>query len=137
MSTENVITFSIAPQLNGYDTTRTVALIDQLRERFAGLPGVRGVGSSEIAALTGTDYGANITIEGREKLPEDLQHINYDAISPKYFSTLDVPLLAGREFNESDTANSPKVAVVSESMAKRYFPEGTPLGARFAWAAAK
>jgi len=137
MSTENVITFSIAPQLNGYDTTRTVALIDQLRERFAGLPGVRGVGSSEIAALTGTDYGANITIEGREKLPEDLQHINYDAISPKYFSTLGVPLLAGREFNESDTANSPKVAVVSESMAKRYFPEGTPLGARFAWGGGK
>jgi hypothetical protein len=63
MSTENVITFSIAPQLNGYNTTRSVALVDQLRERFAGLPGVRGVGSSEIATLTGTDNGANITIE--------------------------------------------------------------------------
>src|SRR5882672_2928259 len=137
MSMENVITFSIAPQLNGYNTVRSVALIDQLRERFAGFPGVRGVGSSEIATLTGTDNVANITIEGRERLPEDLQHINYDAISPKYFSTLGVALLAGREFNESDTANSPKVAVVSESMAKRYFPEGTPLGARFAWGGGK
>src|SRR6266850_2381550 len=137
MSTENVITFSIAPQLNGYDTVRSVALVDQLRERFAGLPGVRGVGSSEIATLTGTDNGANITIQGKKDLAEDLQHINYDGISPKYFSTLGVALLAGREFTESDTANSPKVAIVNESMAKRYFPEGNPLGARFAWGGGK
>jgi len=137
MSTENVITFSIAPQLNGYNTVRSVALVDQLRERFAGLPGVRGVGSSEIATLTGTDNGANITIEGKKDLAEDLQHINYDGISPKYFSTLGVALLAGREFNESDTANGPKVAIVNESMTKRYFPEGNPLGARFAWGGGK
>ncbi len=137
MSTENVITFSIAPQLNGYNTTRGVGLIDQLRERFAGLPGVRGVGSSEIATLTGTDSGANITIEGKKELPEDLRHVEYDGVSPKYFSTLGVPLLMGREFNESDTANSPKVAVVNESMAKRYFPDGNALGARFAWGGGK
>jgi len=137
MSTENVITFSIAPQLNGYNTVRSVALVDQLRERFAALPGVRGVGSSEIATLTGTDNGANITIEGKKDLAEDLQHINYDGISPKYFSTLGVALLAGREFNESDTANGPKVAIVNESMTKRYFPEGNPLGARFAWGGGK
>src|SRR6266850_1228903 len=137
MSTENVITFSIAPQLNGYNTTRSIALVDQLRERFAGLPGVRGVGSSEIATLTGTDNGSNITIEGKKDLEEDLQHVNYDGVSPKYFSTLGVALLAGREFNESDTGNSPKVAIVNESMAKRYFPEGNPLGARFAWGGGK
>lgn len=137
MSTENVITFSIAPQLNGYDTTRSIALIDQLRERFAGLPGVRGVGSSEIATLTGTDSGTNITIEGKKELAEDLQHVNYDGISPKYFSTLGVPLLAGREFTESDTANSPKVAIVSESMVKRFFPEGNAIGTRFAWGGGK
>lgn len=137
MSTENVITFSIAPQLNGYDTERSIALIDQLRERFAGLPGVRGVGSSEIATLTGTDSGTNITIEGKKELAEDLQHVNYDGISPKYFSTLGVPLLAGREFTESDTANSPKVAIVSESMVKRFFPEGNAIGTRFAWGGGK
>ncbi len=137
MSTENVITFSIAPQLNGYNTVRSVALVDQLRERFAALPGVRGVGSSEIATLTGTVNGTNITIEGKKDLGEDLQDVKYDGISPKYFSTLGGALLAGREFNESDTANSAKVAIVSESMAKRFFPEGNPLGARFAWGGGK
>jgi putative ABC transport system permease protein len=137
MSTENVITFSIAPQLNGYDTTRSITLIDQLRQRFAGLPGVRGVGGSEIATLTGTDSGTNITIEGKKELAEDLQHVNYDGISANYFSTLGVPLLAGREFAESDTANSPKVAVVSESLVRRFFPEGNAIGTRFAWGGGK
>jgi predicted permease len=137
MSTENVITLSIAPQLNGYNTARSVALVDQLRERFAGLPGVRGVGSSEIATLTGTDNGANITIEGKKELPEDLQHVEYDGVSPKYFSTLGVALVEGREFTESDTGNGPKVAIVNESMVKRFFPEGHALGARFAWGGRK
>jgi len=101
------------------------------------LPGVRGVGSSEIATLTGTDNGANITIEGKKELPEDLQHVEYDGVSPKYFSTLGVALVEGREFTESDTGNSPKVAIVNESMVKRFFPEGNALGARFAWGGGK
>ena len=53
--TENVISFSIAPVLNGYDIHRTIALVDQLRARFAALPGVRSVGTSEIPTLTGDD----------------------------------------------------------------------------------
>jgi predicted permease len=95
------------------------------------------VGSSEIATLTGTDNGANITIEGKKELPEDLQHVEYDGVSPKYFSTLGVALVEGREFTESDTGNGPKVAIVNESMVKRFFPEGHALGARFAWGGRK
>src|SRR5712691_6646907 len=98
ISTENLITFPISPQLSGYDPPRTIALVDQLRERLAGLPGVLGVGSSQIPVLTGSDMGANITVEGRENLNNDEQHVNYDAISPNYFSTMRVPLLSGREF---------------------------------------
>src|SRR2546426_12111579 len=55
LSTENLITFSIAPQLSGYNAPRTVALVDQLRERLGALPGGLGVGSSQIPVLTGTD----------------------------------------------------------------------------------
>jgi len=96
LSTENLITFSISPQLSGYDEARTVALVDQLRERLAVLPGVLGVGSSQIPILVGTDMGSNITVEGRQNLDTDNRHVNYDAVSPNYFSTMRVPLLAGR-----------------------------------------
>jgi predicted permease len=129
--TEHVITFSIAPVLNGYDTHRTVALVDQLRARMATIPGVRSVGSSEIATLTGDDEGSNITVEGGIQLPEEQQDVNYIAASPGYLSTLGVPLLSGREFRESDGATSPKVAVVSEAMVKQFFPGRNPIGVRF------
>ena len=131
LNTEKVITFSIAPQLNGYDTPKTVQLVDRLRERIAALPGVRGVGSSQIALLTGTEMGSNITIEGPQNLDTDDRHVDFDAMSPNYFSTLGIPLLSGREFNEGDTAASPKVAVINESMAKTYFPNRNPLGVHF------
>src|SRR5215471_5871862 len=131
VTTENLITFSISPQLSGYDGPRTTALVDQLRQRLAGLPGVSGVGSSQIPLLTGTDMGTNITVEGMQSLSTDL-HINYDAVSPNYFSTIRVPLLSGREFTDADTATSPKVTVINEAMMKRFFPNGNPVGAHIA-----
>jgi putative ABC transport system permease protein len=133
LRTENVISFSIAPALNGYSTQRSIALVDQLRGRVASLPGVRSVGTAEIAALTGDDEGANITAEGGMQLPEDLRDVNYVSVSSDYFSTLGIPLLSGREFSEDDGATSPKIAVASEAMVKRFFPGRNPLGMHFAF----
>jgi predicted permease len=135
LRTENVISFSISPILNGYDTPRSIALIDQLRARMAAVPGVRAVGSSEAGTLTGTDMGANVTIEGSKDLSAEDSHINWDPVSPGYFSTLGVPLLSGREFNDGDAANRPKVAIISEAMAKKYFAGRNPLGLHFAFGA--
>ena len=132
LSTENLITFSIAPQLSGYDEARTVALVDQLRERLGALPGVLGVGSSQIAVLTGTDMGGNITVEGRQNLDTDDRHVNFDAVSPNYFSTMRIPLLSGREFNAGDTSTSTKVAIINEAMEKEFFPKRNPIGVHFA-----
>ena len=129
---ENLITFSVSPQLSGYDGTRTVALVDQLRQRLAGLPGVSGVGASQIPVLTGTDMGTNITVEGRQNLDTDESHVNYDAVSPSYFSTMKVPLFSGREFNNADTATSPKVAIINETMMKAFFPNRSPIGVHLA-----
>src|SRR6266567_1502481 len=132
LSTENLITFSISPQLSGYDDARTVALVDQLREKLAALPGVLGVGSSQIPVLTGTDMGTNITVEGRQNLDTDDRHVNFDAVSPNYFSTMRVPLLSGREFNTGDTATNTKVAIINETMAKEFFAKRNPIGVHLA-----
>jgi len=131
LRTENVISFSIAPALNGYDPQRGVALIDQLRARVAGVPGVRAVATADIAPLTGDDEGSNITAEGGVQLAEELQDVNHVQVSPDYFSTLGIPLISGREFRQSDGATSPKVAVASESMVKRFFPGRNPIGMHF------
>ena len=131
LSTENLITFSIAPQLSGYNAPRTVALVDQLRERLGALPGVLGVGSSQIPVLTGTDMGGNIIVEGRQNLDTDDRHVNFDAVSPNYFSTMRIPLLSGREFNAGDTATNTKVAIINEAMVKEFFPKRNPIGVHF------
>jgi putative ABC transport system permease protein len=131
LRTEHVISFSIAPSLNGYGQARTIALVDQLRSRIASLPGVRSVGSSEIATLTGDDEGRNITAEGGVQIPEELQDVNIVAASPAYLSTFGVPLLWGREFTEADNATSPKVSVVSQSVARRFFPGRNPIGMKY------
>src|SRR6266481_1783715 len=130
---ENVMSFSIAPALNGYNTPRLIALTDELRSRIAALPGVRSVGTADVAALTGDDEGRNITAEGGIQLPENLQDVNYVPVSAGYFSTLGIPLLSGREFTDADSAMSPKVVVASEAMVKRFFPGRNPLGMHFAF----
>jgi putative ABC transport system permease protein len=137
LKTDNIITFSIQPSLNGYDTPRSIALYDQLRARLAALPGVRSVGTGDVPTLSGDDEGSNITAEGGPQLAEELQDVDYDAVSPAYFSTLGIPLLSGREFTEGDGATSPKVAIASEAMVKRFFPGRNPLGAHFAFGGGK
>src|SRR6266404_3576922 len=133
LRTENVITFAISPILNGYDTPGSIALIDRLRARMAAVPGVRAVGTSELGTLTGSDMGSNVTIEGSKDLAAEDSHINFDPISPGYFSTLGVPLLSGREFNEGDGRGKLKVAIISEAMTKKYFVGRNPVGLHFAF----
>jgi len=137
LRTEHVISFTISPALNGYDDARTIALVDQLRARIAALPGVQSVSSSEIGALTGDDEGRNITAEGGLEIPEDLQDVNIVAAGPGYFSTFRVPLLSGRDFTEGDKANSPKVSIVSDAMAKRFFPGRNPIGMKYCFGGGK
>jgi putative ABC transport system permease protein len=133
LKTDNVISFSVQPSLNGYDTPRSIALFDQMRARIAALPGVRSVGTGEVPTLSGDDAGSNITAEGGPQLAEELQQVNYDPVSPGYFSTLGIPLLSGREFTQADGAATPKVAIASEAMVKRFFPGRNPIGSHFAF----
>jgi predicted permease len=133
LKTDNVITFSIQPTLNGYDTPRSIALFDQTRARLASIPGVISVGSGDVATLSGDDEGSNITAEGGVQVAEELQDVDRVAISPNYFSTLGIPLLSGRELTEADGSTAPKVALASESMVKRFFPGRNPLGLHFAF----
>ncbi|HWP41787.1 MAG TPA: ABC transporter permease, partial [Blastocatellia bacterium] len=130
MRTDRLIAFSIAPELNGYDPARSVELFGRLQEAIAALPGVEAVSAAEVAVLSNDSMGSNITVEGY--VPgegEDMQVLK-NSIAPGYFSTMGVPLLAGREFTTQDTAKSQKVAIVNESMARRYFGGVDAVGRR-------
>ncbi|HKS42898.1 MAG TPA: ABC transporter permease [Blastocatellia bacterium] len=132
---DNLISFSIAPDLNGYSPQRTIALFDSLQQRLEAQPGVDAVTESEISAFTGSNSSSNITVEGYTAQEDEDTNAGQNYIGPNYFSAMGIPLLKGREFNASDTANSQKVAVINESFVRRFLGDREPVGARFAFGA--
>jgi putative ABC transport system permease protein len=131
--TDHVIQFSVSPELNRYTPAQTIAFVDRLRENIAALPGVRSVSSAEIALLANSDSYANITPEGYPMTEDTNTDVQQNAIGPNFFSTMGIPLLAGREFDNRDGSAAPKVAIVSERMARTFFQGQNPIGRRFAF----
>jgi predicted permease len=124
----HVLQFAVAPELNGYTNTRSLDFFRRLEERLSALPGVKSVSGVEQALMTDDDRSANVTVEGE---PADLagtRDVMRNAVGAGHFSNLGIPLLQGREFAAQDVAGSPKVAIVNESMAKTFFPNGSALG---------
>ncbi len=133
--TERLIAFSIAPELNGYNPDRTIALFNQLEDGLANMAGVQSISSAQIPLFADNDSSSNITIEGYTPAEgEDMSPFRND-VGPDYFATMGVPLISGREFNRRDTSKSQKVVIVSESFVKRYFGEASPLGRKMAFGA--
>ena len=130
---DNLMAFSIEPELNGYTPERTAALLDRLRRDLAALPGVTSASVAEIAILTDNSDSSNSTIEGYTEGENERIHLLKNWVGPGYFSTLGIPLLAGREIAESDAAGSPKVAVINETMARMFFNGRDPIGMHFAF----
>ena len=132
---ENLIAFSIAPELNGYSPQRTIALFDQLHQSVGTQPGVESVSESLMAAFTDSNSSSNITVDGYKAQDNEDTHVGQNYIGANYFSTMGVPLLQGREFGLSETADSPKVAIINEAMSRRYFEGREPVGSRFTFGA--
>ena len=128
VNTSRVLQFSVAPDLNGDTPAETLALADRARSEIAALPGVRSVSVSATPIFAGDDSSFNITPEGYPVHPGDSTDVLYDYIGPNYFSTMGIPLLAGREFTEADTAASPKVCVINEKLTRRFFAGRDPVG---------
>ena len=131
--TDHVIQLSVSPELNRYTPAQTVAVVDRLRENIAALPGVRSVSASAMALLANSDSYANITPEGFPMSEDTNTDVQQNWVGPNFFSTLGIPLLAGREFDNRDASASPKVAIVSEKMAQMYFHGQNPVGRHFAF----
>jgi putative ABC transport system permease protein len=107
------------------------AFTQQALQQLSSLPGVQSVGAAHIVPFAGGDYILGFVIGGRPRpAPGDDRSTNYYAATPDYFRAMGIPLLSGRFFNERDAAGSPPVAIINESMAKRYFPNENPIGQR-------
>ncbi len=129
---DHILAFSIAPEQGGYTPERTRALIDQLREALKGASGVVSSATAVVPILTDNTSQSNFTPEGYTPKEGENTTAVQNWISPGYFTTVGIPLLAGRDFREQDGRSGQKVLIVNEALAKRFYPNGA-VGRRFAY----
>jgi predicted permease len=128
LCTDHVLEFSVAPELNRYAPPRAIAFVDQLRRSIAGLPGVSSVSAAALPILSNSTWGSDVTVEGYTPREGEDRHVWRNEVGPDYFATLGTPLLSGREFGDSDSAGSSKVAIVNSTFVRRFLPGRNPLG---------
>jgi predicted permease len=128
---DSLLTFAMDPSLNGYDFPRMISFYEQLQAELTALPGVRSVSMSEIGAFTGDGWGMTVKVDGYQSKEGEDMNPSVDGIGSRYFATMGVPLIAGREFNEQDTLGAPRVAIINQTMARYFFGDANPIGRRF------
>lgn len=113
---------------NRYPGDKNVSFFQQLNPRLQALPGVQSVAGGWPLPLTGSMMSITFQVEGHPVPKADEPSETISIATPGFFKTLGIPVKQGREFLETDTRTSPKVMVITESFAKKYFPNENPLG---------
>ncbi|HEY7817353.1 MAG TPA: ADOP family duplicated permease, partial [Vicinamibacteria bacterium] len=128
---EQILAFSVNPALNGYDVERRLQTIGRIRDEIAAEPGVRSVSLAEIGLMTSSNSSSTIQVEGYQSKEGEDMNPDLNGIAPQFFETLEIPLLAGRDFTDADRLDAPRVAIVNEKFARYFFGDADPLGRRF------
>jgi len=139
LKTEHLIAFNVAPTLSGYTTVRTKQFYKDLRERVVALPGISSMTFAQMPLLEGNEWDNSMSVEGYEPKPGEDMNPFCNAVSPGYFTTMGIPLIEGRDFDDRDAIyeepgpsndGTPayRVAIVSERYAKYYFGNRSALG---------
>jgi predicted permease len=128
---ENVLLFGMdAPSVGYKEDSRLLNLYEQIEQRVGAEPGVRSASVSFWTFNEG-EWDDPMVVEGSTLAPGIRNDVTENVVGPGYFATMGIPLLVGRVFGPQDTATSPRVAVINETMARWYFPGRSPIGRRF------
>jgi predicted permease len=131
---EHVLSVWIDPRMAGYRMDQLPGLYQRLIERIEAVAGVRSASISSCGLASGCkSFMDGILISGYQRRAGEQVLIQSNWVSPKYFSTVGMKVLAGRELDARDTERATKVAVINEAMARRYFANRSPMGERFGY----
>jgi putative ABC transport system permease protein len=127
---ESVLSMRLSLPRAGFDKpAQTAAFYQQLLHSLATLPGVDAASAIGSRPFSGSDVN-NFVIEGRPAPAGQFNSADYNNVTTDYFRAMGIPLFKGRVFTEQDTAQSLPVTVISETLARRYFPNEDPIGLR-------
>ena len=139
---EKIVNLPLNINLLRYTRTQGRDFYRQVVERVEGIPGVESASLARIAAVSGGSSVRSLLIEGRAgsnnqfrsegsgPAPGDDQSVSANVIGPRYFQTMGIGLLQGRDFNAQDTEDHPRVVIVNEAFVRRHFPSEDPVGKR-------
>jgi predicted permease len=133
--THNLLLAQIDLPQNRYPAGKDIALHQRLEALLAAAPGVESVAPAADSYLSDDNSDTDFLPAGESYDPNKRQEENYNAVGIHFFETLGIPMIAGRAFGVQDTANSPAVAIINESLAKKRFPGQNPIGKRFSTSA--
>lgn len=128
---DHVLLAGFDPFLSGYDEVRGREFYRHLVESVRALPGVQSATLARRLPLTLSNIGfTNVTIDGYAPAPQEDMRLNYETVGAQYFQTMRISLVQGRDFDERDRESAHSVAIINETMARRYWPKGGALGQR-------
>jgi putative ABC transport system permease protein len=132
---ERVVTFSVQTPPARYDDAAQGRFFDTLLERLRALPGVAHAAAASHLPLDRGDTNGSFEIVGRTFPEGESPYAKKRIVTPEYFAALGIPVVRGRAFAEADRVGAPEVVIVSEAVARRYWPGEDPIGRRmrFSW----
>lgn len=132
---QNVISMQVSlPDFKYREPTQRDAFFRQALEQIRALPGVESAGAVSILPMSGSNTSGSFRIEGREVAQgEVLPHGDRWFATSDYFKAMQVPLIRGRYFDDRDTVDAPGVAILDETMARKYWPDEDPIGRRISF----
>jgi predicted permease len=126
--TRHVVSVSFNPVANGFSSGSTPALLARLTEAASAVSGVASAAASSCGLLDDCTLSGGFRIDGRAG--DDTVDLSENYVGAGYFSTVGIPLVSGRDFDDHDRMGSPLVAAISRAVAARYFPGENPIGRR-------
>ncbi len=127
---ENLLTFALQPEKGGYKDDRLIDFYKQLFARLDTTPGVRSATFGIVPLISHYTWNTGLLLPGETEQTASDHIANRQMVRENYFSTLQIPLHAGRDFTPQDDRNAPKVAIVNETFARQFFPDEGALGKR-------
>ncbi|MEK6321117.1 MAG: ABC transporter permease [Acidobacteriota bacterium] len=135
---KRIMLASVDVGLHGYDEANGRSFFKQIVERVKALPGVEAATIAGPLPLDAYNNGARLTVEGAmPRYENERNSASYSVVGHDYFQTMNTPIVEGRGFSEHDDQNAPSVVVVNETLARRFWPNESPLGKRLQLGSAK
>ena len=129
---DHVVTFTADPSLSGYTGPQEQALLSALTARVREMPGVASSPSLTRGVMRGRGIGMTVAPVGQQPSTADFLNTNLNVVSPEYFATMGIRLVAGRDFTGADDPKAkPEKVVVNQAFVRRFFPNVDPLGQGF------